>query len=268
MRMTNDVPSRRQGVSERAARTVGARRCFAGLGGMACAASLLLACTGSDHTAAGGDSSTAQAGSALRAAHGSTDAAARGGRTTVRGRITAVSDTALTISTSSGDVHVALVAPATIYARVPATLADVQPNTFVGVTSVPDPDGSQHATEIHIFPEALRGTGEGSYPLPQPQGGSASRSTMTNGSIAAGAGGSSRMTNGAARVHHGGTITVRYNGGAQTITVPAGVAITRLTPVNEKLTAGANVVVVATKQPTGALESSTIFLVPGSTPRH
>lgn len=268
MRLTNEVPSRRQCVSELAARTAGARRRFSGLGRMACAASLLLACTGSDRRAVSGDSSTAQAASAPRAVNGSTDAAARGGRTTVRGRIAAVSDTALTVTTSSGDVHVALVLPATIYSRVRATLAEVQPNTFVGVTSVPDPDGSQHATEIHIFPEALRGTGEGSYPLPQPQGGSASRSTMTNGSVAAGAGGSSRMTNGAARVHPGGTITVRYNGGAQTIKVPAGIPITKLTPVNEKLTAGANVVVVATKQPTGALQSSTIFLVPDAMARH
>lgn len=234
----------------------------------ACAALLLVACSGSDHGAATSDTGAAAA-SASRATSAPSDSSARTGRTTVRGRLAAVSDTALTVTTRDGNVHVALMAPVTIYTRVPATLADVRTNTFVGVTSVPDPDGSQHATEIHIFPEALRGTGEGSYPLPQASGATASRSTMTNGNVSAGgSGSSSRMTNGAARVEPGGTITVQYNGGQQTIKVPAGVSVTKIAPANEKLAAGANVVVIAMKQPTGTLQSSTVFLARDSTARH
>jgi len=227
---------------------------------------LVLGCSGSEHGAAS-DTGTSQAMSAARTANGP-DSSTRSGRTTVRGRVAAVSDTALTVTTRTGDVHVALMPPVTIYTRVPATLADVRPNTFVGVTSVPDPDGSQHATEIHIFPEALRGTGEGSYPIPQPTGGSASRSTMTNGSVSAGASGSSRMTNGAASMRPGGTITVQYQGGTQTIKVPAGVSITKIAPTTEKLATGANVIVIAMKQPAGTLQSSTVFLSRDSTTRH
>ena len=43
------------------------------------------------------------------------------------------------------------------------TLADVKQGTFVGITAMPQPDGSQKAVEIHIFPEPMRGTGEGHY---------------------------------------------------------------------------------------------------------
>ena len=234
------------------------------------AASFVAACSGSDHNSGAGDTAVAPTASSSAATGASTaDSAAQSGRTTVRGRLAAVSDTALTVTTRDGDVHVSLMQPVTVYTRAPATLADVRANTFVGVTSVPDPDGSQHATEIHIFPEALRGTGEGSYPLPQAGSASASKSTMTNGSVTAGGGAaSSRMTNGAATVKPGGTITVQYKGGEQTIKVPAGVSVTMIAPSHDRLTSGANVVVMAMKQPGGTLQSSTVFLARDTTSRH
>ena len=234
------------------------------------AASFVTACSGSDHNSRAGDTAVAPTASSSAAAGASAgDSAAQSGRTTVRGRLAAVSDTALTVTTRDGDVHVSLMQPVTIYTRAPATLADVRANTFVGVTSVPDPDGSQHATEIHIFPEALRGTGEGSYPLPQAGGAAASKSTMTNGSVTAGGGASaSRMTNGAATVQPGGTITVQYKGGEQTIKVPAGVSVTMIAPSHDRLTSGANVVVMAMKQPGGTMQSSTVFLARDTTSRH
>jgi len=76
-----------------------------------------------------------------------------------------------------------------VYDREPGKLADVKDNSFVGITTVKQPDGSEKATEIHIFPEELRGMGEGSRMMAQnPAGG-----RMTNGAVS-----SSRMTNGAA----------------------------------------------------------------------
>src|SRR5258705_4989152 len=62
---------------------------------------------------------------------------------------------------------------------VKASLSDIKQNTFIGVTGMPQADGSQKAVEIHIFPEALRGTGEGHRPwdlMPN--------STMTNATVA------------------------------------------------------------------------------------
>src|SRR5246127_5494186 len=48
-------------------------------------------------------------------------------------------------------------------AIVKSTIADIKPGMFVGSTGVTQPDGSQKAIEVHIFPESMRGTGEGHY---------------------------------------------------------------------------------------------------------
>jgi len=208
------------------------------------------------------------------------------GDTTVRGTVVSVSDTVLTIGAAGGGdpvsstgqaVRVALTPPVTVFARQPADLSKVSEHAFVGVTSVSQPDGSQRATEIHIFPEELRGLGEGSRPMGQPSGGSAS--TMTNGTVSAPNGASksapnaapnaapnsgSRMTNGAVSAQAGSTITVQYQGGAQTIVVPSGVTVTALAPTNAALTPGQNVVVLAKRRPDGTLQSSRVLL---ATPR-
>ncbi|MFL5606742.1 MAG: hypothetical protein ACJ8AD_09875, partial [Gemmatimonadaceae bacterium] len=175
----------------------------------------------------------------------------------VRGTLTSVSDTALTISTASGDVQVRITPPLNVYTRTASDLAHVTPTSFVGVTSVPAADGSQKATEIHVFPEELRGTGEGSR-LMTPAAGGSSASTMTNGSVAA-----SRMTNGTVGANAtGSSITVRYQGASRTIAVPADVKVTAITATKQKLAPGASVVVLASKGPDGVLSASTVMLAP------
>jgi hypothetical protein len=179
------------------------------------------------------------------------------GAAPVRGTLTSVSDTALTISTATGDVHVRITPPLNVYTRTASDLAHVTPTSFVGVTSVTTADGSQKATEIHVFPEALRGTGEGSR-LMTPAAGGASASTMTNGSVA-----ESRMTNGTVGANAAGTsITVRYQGASRTIAVPADVKVTAITATKQKLAPGTSVVVLGTKGPDGVLSASTVMLAP------
>ncbi len=177
--------------------------------------------------------------------------------TPVRGALAAVSDTALTVTTSAGDVHVIVTPPLKLYKTQPADLSKVTANTFVGVTSVAQPDDTQKATEIHIFPEELRGTGEGSNLMKTPAG-SAGRSTMTNGAVAAAPGGSnpSRMTNGAVATRAGGSITVSYNGSSRVVAVPSDVPVTEIVATDDKLTPGTNVIVLAVKQPDGTLKAS------------
>jgi hypothetical protein len=180
--------------------------------------------------------------------------------TIVRGSLTSVSDSALTLSTAGGSVRVAVAQPIRVYVRQPGDLSRVTDHSFVGVTSVSAPDGTQRATEIHVFPEELRGLGEGSRPMAVQSGGS--RSTMTNGSVA-----NSRMTNGAARMTNGmsrgtagGTITVDYSSGSQTISVPAGVSVTVIAPTSTRLTPGTSVIIPASRQPDGSLKASMVML--------
>src|SRR5262249_21516100 len=86
----------------------------------------------------------------------------------------------LDVKARSGEnLKVKLADNAPVRAVVKASLSDVKPGSFVGITAMPQPDGTQKAVEIHIFPEAMRGTGEGHRPwdlMPN--------STMTNAPVA------------------------------------------------------------------------------------
>jgi hypothetical protein len=183
--------------------------------------------------------------------------------TSVRGTIAAISDTALTITTATGPQQIRIVPPLRVYARAPSDLAHVTPNAFVGITSVAQPDGSERATEIHVFPEALRGTGEGSRMMEVPAGSGgrgtmmkgAAPSRMTNGNVS-----DSRMTNGTVGSTGGGTYTVQYQGGTQKITVPAGVTVTIMAPTQTKLAVGASVVVLASQGADGRTSASSVLL--------
>jgi hypothetical protein len=97
----------------------------------------------------------------------------------VRGTIAAVDGQMLTIKTREGtDMKAKLDDKAMVVAVVKASYADVKQGGFIGVTGMPQADGSQKCMEIHIFPEAMRGTGEGHRPWDlQP------KSTMTNATV-------------------------------------------------------------------------------------
>jgi len=151
--------------------------------------------------------------------------------------------------TGSDIMTVKLVQPFHLYARVPGDLSHLKDTSFVGVTSVKQPDGTERASAIGILPEELRGVAEGSYMMNTPAGATPSR--MTNGAVS-----QSRMSNGIAKREEALTLTVQYQGGVQKITVPAD------TPVNEyQLTAtepvvGDRVFVLARKASDGSLSSS------------
>jgi len=111
---------------------------------------------------------------------------------------------------------------------VAATLADVKPGDYVGVAAAPNPNGGPlKALEVHIFPESMRGVGEGSHPYDLASGG-----TMTNGSVQA-------------RVDkvEGPQLVVAYPNGEQTITVDKSTPIVAIQPgALSDLLAGAAVV--------------------------
>jgi hypothetical protein len=78
--------------------------------------------------------------------------------------------------------------------------------------------------------------------------------------------GAARMTNGTSRGAANGTMTVAYNGGSQTITVPAGVTVTVIAPTSARPTPGTSVIVPASKQPNGGLRATLVMLAPS--PQH
>jgi hypothetical protein len=119
---------------------------------------------------------------------------------------------------------------------VNASLADIKQGSFVGVTGMPQADGSQKALEVQIFPESMRGSGEGHYPWDlRPQ------STMTNANV-----------DQIVASVEGQTLTVKYKDGEQKIIVGPE---TPIVGDRSDLKPGAKVFIAATKQPDGTLSA-------------
>ena len=97
----------------------------------------------------------------------------------VRGTIERIDGSIYVVKARDGaELKVTLADNPQIAGVVKASLSDIKQGSFVGVTAMPQADGSQSALEVHIFPEAMRGTGEGHYPWDlRPQ------STMTNANV-------------------------------------------------------------------------------------
>jgi hypothetical protein len=131
----------------------------------------------------------------------------------VRGAIERVDGNTLLIKARDGaDVKVVLASNALIVAIVKASMADIKQGSFVGVTGMPQADGSQRAIEVHIFPESMRGTGEGHYPWDLRPG-----STMTNANV--------EQTVSAV---DGQTLSVKYKGGEKKLIVPPDATLSRI----------------------------------------
>jgi outer membrane lipoprotein SlyB len=126
------------------------------------------------------------------------------------------------------------------------TLADVKQGTFVGITAMPQPDGSQKAVEIHIFPEPMRGTGEGHYPwdlMPN--------STMTNANVE-----STVVSN------DGQELVMKYKDGEKKVVVPPNTAVVMFAPATvADIKAGQKFFVPnAKKMEDGTLETPVIIV--------
>src|SRR3977135_4725606 len=98
----------------------------------------------------------------------------------VRGTIEGVDGDVLSVKSRSGeDVRLHMTGDMRVVGITRISLSDIKIGSFIGTTTVPGPDGSQNAVEVHVFPENMRGTGEGSRPYDlRPH------STMTNATVA------------------------------------------------------------------------------------
>jgi hypothetical protein len=185
----------------------------------------------------------------------------------VLGQVTSVTHDSIEIQTKPGVVSLDITQPLTTYRQVPSDLSHVTPDAYVGVASEKQPDGTQVAKQILIFPAELRGAAEGSV-LSDPQPGTAPN-RMTNGTVSrpAAAQSQSRMTNGVVQKGSGTTLVVRYQDGSQTVSVPPNVPVTQVAPGNVTLEAGDAVYAVTFQQANGKLATSKIFVVSGPAPK-
>jgi len=163
----------------------------------------------------------------------------------VRGTVEAADGPMITVKSRDGQSYkIKLTDNAVVRGIVKAPLSDIKENSFIGVTGMPQADGSQKAVEIHIFPEAMRGTGEGHRPwdlVPS--------STMTNATVA-------QMVKGVS----GDEITLKYKDGEKKIVVaPDTVIVTYVPGDRSELKPGAKIfIAAANKKDDGTLEASAV----------
>jgi hypothetical protein len=174
-----------------------------------------------------------------------TTAALAQDRVRVRGTVENVDGNVLTVKTREGqDVKVKLPDNARVLGIEKASIDDIKQGSYIGVSAMPQTDGSQKALHVHIFLDAMRGVAEGFGPWDvRPN------STMTNATV-------DNMVTGT----DGRTITVKYKDGEKKIIVPPEAPIVKYVPGNkDALKAGAKIfIVAAVKQPDGTLEAPNV----------
>ena len=163
----------------------------------------------------------------------------------VAGTIDKVEGKTLYIKSANGPVTLTLTDNAVVVARVKATAADIKAGDYVASGGVPQPDGTQKAVELRIFPDSMRGNGDGH----RPGWPGAPNGTMTNGAVGQSVSGVD-----------GPVVTVKYKDGDKKIIVGPSVPIVRY-EIGDKseLKSGAAVAVAnATKKPDGTFTSARI----------
>jgi len=158
----------------------------------------------------------------------------------VRGIVQGIDGPVYVVRTRDGsEVKLTVTDNPLFVAIVPATMADIKPGMFVGSAGMSQEDGTQKAIEVHIFPESMRGTGEGHYDwdlLP--------KSKMTNGNV-------EQAVTGV----DGPVLSVKYKDGEKKLVVtPQTVLVTYEIGKREEVRPGTKIFVAAAKkQPDGTL---------------
>ena len=164
----------------------------------------------------------------------------------VRGTIEAIDATTLTVKSREGaSVAITLKPDYKVTGIAKASIGDIKTGDFVGVASIPGASGDSDAVEVLIFPAAMAGTGEGSYPWDlEPN------STMTNATV------SNKVENADGR-----KLTLTYPEGEKTVSLPEGIpVVTFAAATKADLVAGAPVFVPAQKAADGTIATGTVVV--------
>jgi hypothetical protein len=160
----------------------------------------------------------------------------------IRGDVTALDGLNLQVKSRTGEMlTVKLAENYTVTAVAKIDIDRIVPGTYVGAASMPQPDGTQKALEVLLFPEARRGSGEGHYPWDLQPG-----SMMTNATVAD-----------IVVVDKNHRMTLTYKDGEKVVVVPPDAPLVTFEPGDRAmLKPGAHIIVTATKQPDGTLTAA------------
>jgi hypothetical protein len=172
----------------------------------------------------------------------------------VRGTIEAVDGSLLTVKSRDGnELKVRMTDNVAVVGVTKIAMSEIKQGSYIGVSAMPEPDGTQKALAVQIFPEAQRGVAEGFRPWDlRPN------STMTNATVEQTVAGTD-----------GQNILVKYKDGEKKVVVPPGTPIVTFIPSDKsELKAGARIMIFgATKKEDGTLEASRVNVgIDGITP--
>src|SRR5436309_16079370 len=162
----------------------------------------------------------------------------------VRGTIEGVDGDVLSVKSRGGeDVKLHMTGDLRVVGITRISLSDIKVGSFVGTTTVPGPDGGNNALEVHVFPEDMRGTGEGSRPYDlRPN------SSMTNATVADSVVG-----------NDGHTLLIKYKDGEKKVTVGPDTPVVTYVPAGKPdLKPGAKVIAFMKKMPDGSFETNRV----------
>src|ERR1700690_1801645 len=162
----------------------------------------------------------------------------------VRGTIVSVDGDVIAVKSRSGeDVKLHMTGDMRVVGIIRISLADIKLGSFIGATTVPGPDGRQNAVEVHVFPEDMRGTGEGSRPYDLKP-----NSTMTNATVAETVAGTD-----------GPTLMIKYKDGEKKIVVAPDTPVVTYVPADKtELKPGAKIIAFVKQLPDGSFETNRI----------
>jgi hypothetical protein len=163
----------------------------------------------------------------------------------IRGTIEAVDGSLLTIKSREGDeMKVRMTDNVAVWGVAKTELSEIKPGSYIGVSAMPEPDGTQKALAVHIFPESQRGAAEGFRPWDlRPN------STMTNATVAETVKGTD-----------GQNILVKYKDGEKKVVVPPDTPIvTFVAGDKSEVKPGAKIIIFgAVKKDDGILEANRV----------
>jgi hypothetical protein len=163
----------------------------------------------------------------------------------IRGTIEAVDGPLLTVKSREGtDMKVRVTDNVAVFGVAKIAMSEIKPGSYIGVTAMPEPDGTQKAVAVHIFPENQRGVAEGFRPWDLRPG-----STMTNATVAERVAGTA-----------GDKILVKYKDGEKNVVVPPETPIvTFLVGDKSELKPGAKIIIFgAVQKEDGTLEANRV----------
>jgi hypothetical protein len=179
----------------------------------------------------------------------------------VRGQIVKADGNTLTVKSQGKTVKLDLADDLKVAVAEKGEMSDVKDGAFIGTTAVAQKDGTRRAIEVHVFPDSMKGTGEGHRPWDLKPGSTMTNATVSGMDSSGSSGGKSQstMTNATVSKMSGRKLTLKYKDGEKTVVVPSNAKVVKLEPGDRsELKPGAHLFAIASRGADGTLRAQRV----------